>query len=156
VLYPVQSTKRGFMLKSADLKFPKGKAAHFWCPEYPNYSVWLKPKVEKFLGPGIGLQVDEKSGFQVKFEERQYNTDDKKVIQALVDLDDFDLVFFPNPRDPSGFWRENGYFQEENKKILKRVNPEVDLKDKGIQEQVAGQAKVVAQRTSNTAPIPKE
>lgn len=144
------------MLKSADLKFPKGKAAHFWCPEYPSYCVWLKPKVEKFLGPGIGLQVDEKSGFQVQFEEQRYITEDKKTIRDLVDLADFDLVFFPDPRDPSGFWRENGYFKEENKKVLTRTSPEVDLRDKETQRQVAGQAKVVAMRTSNTSPTPKE
>ncbi len=96
---------------------PKPASAMFRSISSPELRIVIKPTVDQFF-PGVGLRVDRTTGEDVQFHNYLFMADGKKLIDVLTGHSRFELDFIPDPLDPTGYWKETGYFEEKSKTYL--------------------------------------
>ena len=131
---------------------PKPKEAYFISPDAMGLTIWIKPITETRYPDGRTV-TDQGSGQKAKFENGCFKTSDPKVIKFLKEHSMFEIDFYPDPRDPTGYWRADGYFKEESKKIITRAKQESEVQ-KQAEKSMAGI--VTSIRTSDSPPKVKE
>lgn len=136
--------------KKVDKRFKRD--AWFRSLTSSNLRLVIKPIKETFF-PGVGMRTEHGSGQEVQFEDYLYKTNDKKVITWLMKHEQFEIEFGPDPLDPTGYWKETGWFEEKTTKYLAPAKKqEAVLKTAGEQAEVV----VESLRTSNTGDsVPK-
>lgn len=138
--------------KIAEKKGKSPKVAWFRSLTSSHLRLVIKPIKETFF-PGVGFRTEHGSGEDVQFENYLYKTDIRKVINWLMKHEQFEIEFGPDPLDPTGYWKETGWFEEKTTKYLAPAKKqEAVLKTAGEQAEVV----VASVRTSDTGvSVPK-
>lgn len=136
----------------AEKKGVSPKVAWFRSFTSSSLRLVIKPIKENYF-PGVGMRMEHGSGEDVQFDNYLYKTDVRKVINWLMKHEQFEIEFGPDPFDPSGYWKESGWFEEKSTRYLAPAKKqEAVLKTAGEQAQVV----VESLRTSDTGPgVPK-
>lgn len=138
--------------KIAEKKGKSPKMAWFRSLHSPVLRLVIKPIKESFF-PGVGFRTEHGSGEDVQFDNWLYKTDVRRVINWLMNHDQWEIEFGPDPLDPSGYWKETGWFEEKSTKYLAPAE-----KQDAVITTAGRQADLVVEsvRTSDTgASIPK-
>ena len=138
--------------KIAEKKGKSPKMAWFRSLGSPSLRLVIKPIKENYF-PGVGLRTERGSGEDVQFENYLFKTDIRKVINWLMKHNQWELEFGPDPLDPSGYWKEVGWFEEKTTKYLAPAE-----KQGAVLKDAEKQAEVIVEsvRASDTgADIPK-
>jgi hypothetical protein len=95
----------------------KAMSAMFRSKTSPELTIVIKPITEQYF-PGVGLRRDVKSGEHAQFHNYLFLAEGKKLIDFLVNHSGFEVEYMPDPLDPTGYWKETGYFTEKTKTYL--------------------------------------
>jgi len=101
--------------KVDDLPIPASFISH-----RKKLKVWLEP-VGVEHGADETVRRKPNTGLRIEFRDSRYNCINKKVLRKLMESKHYNNVgtgYWPDPADPSGFWRTLGFVQTEKVTIV--------------------------------------